>query len=345
MDIDRFIARNQPAWERLEVLSQHAAGRKLRTLSGAEVEELVGLYQRASVHLAHARRAYREPGLLARLTMLVASAHAAIYGRRSRAGTSFLRFVSSSFPAAVWTCRRAILAAAVALLLPALAVGAWVANSDEALDLAIPEETQEALVASEFEDYYSSAPAASFSSMVTVNNIQVSVLSFALGFLLLPGIAILAYNGINIGLAGGLFVAEGQAGTFFGLILPHGLLELTAVVVAAGAGLQMGWALLVPGDRTRATALAEEGRRAVLVVLGTVFAFVVAGLIEGFVTPAPVPTLLRVAVGVVVEAAFLLWVLGRGRAAVAEGFTGLAEDDRAAWERRQLALATAAPSP
>jgi hypothetical protein len=141
---------------------------------------------------------------------------------------------------------------------------------------------------------------------------------------------------------GGLFVAEGQAGHFFGLILPHGLLELTAVVIAGGAGLQMGWAMLAPGDRTRAAALAEEGRRSVVLVLGTVGAFVVAGLIEGFVTPAPIPTLVRVAVGVAVEVLFVAWVVGRGRAAVADGFTGHPDDDLPAWDA--LALRDAAYS-
>lgn len=343
MDIDRFIARNQPSWERLELLSRQTSGRKLSTLSAAEVDELIGLYQRASAHLAHARRAYYEPGLLARLTMLVATAHAAIYGRRDRASTTFVRFFTATYPAAVWTCRRAILGAAACLLVPAFVMGVWMANSDAALDVAIPPEAQEALLASEFEDYYSSAPAGSFASHVTINNIQVSVTAFAFGALLVPGALILAYNGVNLGVMGGLFVAEGQAGSFFGLILPHGLLELTAVVLAGGAGLQLGWAMLVPGDRSRAAALAEEGRRAVVVVLGTVAVFIVAGLIEGFVTPAPLPTLVRVAVGVVAWVAFLVWVIGQGREAVADGFSGHPDDDRPAWEARRLA--TAVPSP
>ena len=333
MDIDRFIARNQPSWERLEALSSRASGRRIRTLEAAEVDELVGLYQRVSGHLAHARTAYREPGLLARLTLLVASAHAAIHGRRARPRETLVRFLTASFPAAVWTCRRAILAAAACVFVPALLVGTWVATSDAALDLAIPEDAQEALLASEFEDYYSSAPAGAFASHVTINNIQVSVVAFALGALVLPGVLILAYNGLNLGIMGGLFVAEGQAGTFFGLIAPHGLLELTAVVIAGGAGFRMGWAMLVPGDRTRGVALAEEGRRSVALVLGTVGAFVVAGLIEGFVTPAPLPTGVRVLVGVAVEALFLLWVIGRGRVAADAGFTGHPDDDRIAWDR------------
>lgn len=333
MDIDRFIAANQPAWDRLTALSSRAAGRKVRELNRYEVDELVALYQKVSGDLATARTTYAEPGLVVRLTHVVAAANAAIYGRRSRARAAVQRFFVATFPAAFWVSRKAILASAACLLVPAFVVGAWLANSDAALDVAVDEDTQQALIASEFEDYYSSAPAAQFSQLVTFNNIRVSLVAFAMGALLLPAVGLLAFNGINVGVAGGLFVSEGQAGQFFGLILPHGLLELTAVIIAGGAGLQMGWALVAPGDRTRATALAEEGRRSVGLVLGTVLAFVVAGLIEGFVTPAPVPTLVRVAVGVAVEVAFLGWLIGRGRLAVAEGFTGLPADDDAAWER------------
>lgn len=334
VDIDRFIAHNQPAWLRLETLSVKAQGRQIRKLHPAEVDELLGLYQQASGHLAYARTAFREPALLARLTSLVANANAAIYGRRARAADTFLRFFVASFPAAVWVCRRAIMASVACLFVPAIAIGAWLANSEQALDVAIPQRTQDALIASEFEDYYSSGPASHFSALVTVNNIQVSAVAFALGGLVLPGAALLAYNGVNIGMSAGLFIAEGQGGKFFGLILPHGLLELTAVAIAGGAGLRMGWALLSPGDRTRGSALAEEGRRSVALILGTALAFVVAGLIEGFVTPAEgLPTGVRVAVGVAVEALFLTWVIGRGRIAAANGFTGHPADDAAAWDR------------
>jgi uncharacterized membrane protein SpoIIM required for sporulation len=342
VDIDRFIARNQPSWERLEAL----AGRRTRTLTTAELDELIGLYQRASGHLAYARTHFREPGLLARLTMLVAGAHGAIYGRRSAATGTLRRFLLTSYPAAVWHCRRAVLASAAFLLVPAVAVGIWLGVSDAALDAAMPEELQEALLASEFEDYYSSAPAQDFTSLVTINNIQVSVVAFALGALLVPGALILVYNGVNVGVAAGLFASAGRLPEFFGLILPHGLLELTAVVIAGGAGLQMGWALVVPGDRTRSAALAEEGRRSVVLVLGTIGAFVVAGVIEGFVTPAPIPTVLRVAVGVLVWVSFLAWVIGRGRVAAAAGFTGHPDDDLPAWDRwRGIATTPAALAP
>jgi uncharacterized membrane protein SpoIIM required for sporulation len=337
VDIDRFIAANQPSWDRLATLTSRAGGRKVQQLDRTEVDELVGLYQKASADLAYARTTYAEPGLVVRLTQVVAGANAAIYGRKARARSTLLRFFSASFPAAFWMCRRSILAAAACLLVPAIVVGAWLANSDAALDAAIPEEAQRALLASQFEDYYSSAPAAQFSTLVTVNNIYVSVLAFALGALIVPAVYLLLQNGVHIGEAAGLFVAAGRAPQFFGLILPHGLLELTAVCIAAGAGLQMGWAMLAPGDRTRAAAITEEGRRSVVLVLGTVVAFCTAGLIEGFITPAPIPTLLRVAIGVVVWGTFLAWLIGRGRYAVQAGFTGNPADDAVAWDRWRAA--------
>ena len=311
--IDSFIARHEASWDRLAVLSG-TARRGAKRLDPGELDELVRLYQQVSGHLARARAAYDDPGLHARLTRVVADANAAIYGGRARAGASLRRFVAEVFPAAMWASRRFLLAATACLFVPAIAVGAWVQASDEALDAAIPPDRQVAILESEFVDYYSQAPAEQFSTLVLTNNIRVSLIAFALGCLVcVPGVVILAYNGFNVGVIGGLFVDAGEPSTFFGHIAPHGFLELTAIVISAAAGLRVGWAMLVPGDRTRGEAVADEGRRAVVLVLGCVPVFVVAGLIEGFVTPSPLPLALRAFVGFVAWLGFLGWVLGRGR--------------------------------
>jgi uncharacterized membrane protein SpoIIM required for sporulation len=319
VDVDRFISMHRPAWDRLAVLARRGRRRNGRNLEPAELDELVRLYQQVSGHLSHARSTYGDPALTAALTRVVADANATIYGSRSSAATAMRRFVFSTFPGAVWRIRRFVLASAVLTLLPAVVVGGWIATSDAALDASGPEAVRAAYVEEDFADYYSSEPAAQFAANVTFNNIQVSITAFALGILGCVGTAgILAFNGANVGVAGGLFHAVGEAERFWGLILPHGLLELTAVIVAGGAGLRLGWALIDPGDRARGRALTEEGRRCVLVVLGLVGAFVTAGLIEGFVTGSPLPTLLRVAVGVAVEVAFLSYVWRFGRSAEAE---------------------------
>lgn len=318
MDVDRFISVHRPTWDRLAHLARRGR-RGGRRLEPSELDELVHLYQQVSGHLSHARAAYGDVALTSTLTRLVADANASIYGTRSSATTAIRRFVFFSFPGAVWRIRRFVLASAVLTLLPAVAVGAWIANSDAALDASGPDAVRAAYVEEDFEDYYSSEPAAQFAADVTFNNIQVSVTAFALGIAGCVGTAaILVFNGANVGVAGGLFHAVGEAGRFWGLILPHGLLEITAVVVAGGAGLRLGWALIDPGDRSRGRALTEEGRRSVIVVLGLVFAFVTAGLIEGFVTGSPLPTGVRVAIGVIVEVAFVSYVWRFGRSVEAE---------------------------
>ncbi len=329
MDLDRFLATNAAAWERLATLTARA-NRGVRRLDATELEELVALYQRTSTHLSLARTYLRDPGLVARLTGLVAAAAAVVYGTRPRTLRALGRFFTTTFPAAVWHLRRFVAVSALLLLVPALAMGIWLDSSPRAVDAAAPEAVRQALIEEDFEAYYSSAPAAEFATQVFTNNVRVAVLAFAGGILAcLPTAYVLVFNGANVGVAGGLFAAAGEAPRFFGLILPHGLLELTAVAVAGGAGLALGWSWLVPGDRARLDALAEEGRRAVVVVLGLVAAFAVAGLIEGFVTGRPWPTALRVGIGVAAWIAFGCYLAAQGRGAAAAGLTGtLGEEER-----------------
>ena len=238
-------------------------------LGPAEVDELVQLYQRASTHLSHARTQRADPTLVTRLTRLVADARGVLYGTRSRSLAGFVRFFTTSFPAAVWHARRFVVVSALLLFVPAILMGSWLARSDAALEASAPDALREAYVEEDFEAYYSSAPASQFATEVTVNNIQVGFLAFAFGILLcVPTAFVLAINGANLGWAAGLFAAVGQQPKFYGLILPHGLLELSAIVVAGAAGLAVGWAIVDPGDRPRTEALAEQGRRSAVIALG-----------------------------------------------------------------------------
>lgn len=336
MDLDRFLATNQPLWDRLAVLTARGA-RGASRLSAAEIDELVRLYQRTSSHLSYARTYYRDPALTARLTGLVAGAGAIVYGTRPRSLRALGRFFTGTFPAALWHNRRFVAVAAALFLVPAAAIGTWLANSDRAVEAVGPAALREAYLNEDFESYYSSKPASEFATQVTTNNIQVGFLAFAGGVLLcVPTAVLLVFNGANLGVPAGLFAAAGQNAKFYGLILPHGLLELTAVVIAGSAGLRLGWSLVDPGDRPRRDALIQEGRRSVVLVLGLVATFAVAGLIEGFVTGSGLPTVVRVGIGAVVETAFLLYAFVLGRGAADRGLTGLLGEE---------AVATAAPSP
>lgn len=321
MDIDAFVAAHSPAWRRLELLVAQA--RRPRRMSGAQLDELVDLYQRTATHLSVVRSSSPDPQLVARLSTLVARARSAVAGARTPAWREAARFAAVTFPAGVYRMRWWVVAVSVGFLGVALGLGAWVASSAEVqASIATPEEVQQ-LVNADFEEYYSSEPAAAFASKVFINNAFVAARAFAVGILLcLPTVQVLLVNAANVGVTGGLMAANGKAGLFFGLITPHGLLELTAIFIAAAAGLRLGWRVIDPGPRRRADALAEEGRIAVAVILGLVAVFAVAGLIEGFVTPSGLPTWARVGIGVVVEAAFVGGLVVLGRRAVAAGETG-----------------------
>jgi uncharacterized membrane protein SpoIIM required for sporulation len=309
MDVDAFVALHQGGWDRLDELSDRA--RKPQRLQPIELDELISLYQRTSAHLAHARATYpTDQVLLSRLTMGVAHANGAIYSRRETdAGRAVGKFFTEGFPGAVWRIRRFVIVATALTLLPWAIFTMWIALSPNAFEATGDEAFRAAYIEEDFESYYSSEPASAFASSVFTNNVRVAALAFASGILLcFATVALLIYNGANVGMAGGLFTHVGQWERFWGLILPHGLLEISCVIVAGAAGLRIGWAVIDPGDRTRTKALAEEARYAGYVLLGLVLGLGVAGLIEGFVTGQQWPTALRIGIGSVAFLAFWGWI-------------------------------------
>jgi uncharacterized membrane protein SpoIIM required for sporulation len=325
MDLDAYVAAHRHEWNRLEALLGRA--RAPRRMTGPEVDELVDLYQRTATHLSVIQSAGRDAALVAKLSSVVARARGAVAGGRQALWQDVARFLREDFPAVCYRTRWWWLGAAAAFLIVATAYGVFVAQSPEAQLAVAPPDAVKRLVEHDFKDYYSSAPAQDFTSRVFTNNVYVAAQEILFGFLLLPGIIVLYQNALNVGVAGGLMAANGRTGEFFGLILPHGILELTAVFVAAGLGLKLGWTVIDPGGRARATALGEEGRALIVGALGLAVLLLTSGFIEGFVTPSGLPTWLRIGIGVLAEALFLAWVFVLGRRAVKAGVTGDLRDD------------------
>ncbi len=320
MDLDVFVSAHRAEWDRLDAL----LGRR-RRLTGAEADELVTLYQRAATHLSLIQSAAPDPQLTGRLTQLVARARSAVTGTRRASWRDVTRFLAHGFPAAVYRARHwwvptALISTAVAALL-----GLWIGTHPEVqASIAAPAELREMTrPGGQYETYYSSNPATSFAAQVWTNNAWAAALCLILGvFLGLPVLWILFQNMLNLGVGFGLMSSAGRLDTFLGLVLPHGLLELTAVFVAAGTGLRLGWTVIDPGPRTRRTALAEEGRAALAMAIGLALVLFVSGAIEGFVTPSGLPTWARITIGVVAELAFLAYVYVLGGRAARAGATG-----------------------
>ncbi|MFJ7999972.1 stage II sporulation protein M [Streptomyces sp. NPDC096310] len=320
MDLDVFVTSHRAEWDRLD----HLLGRG-RRLTGAEADELVALYQRTATHLSLIQSSAPDPVLTTRLTQLVARARATVTGTRRAGWRDVARFLMAGFPAAVYRARRWWIPTALLCTLLAAAIGWWTGVHPEVqAAIGAPEDLRRMTrPGGEYETYYSSHPAASFAAQVWTNNAQAAAMCLVLGaFLCLPVIWILFVNVLNLGVGIGLMSSAGRLDTFLGLILPHGLLELTAVFVAAGTGLRLGWTLIDPGPYSRRTAMAQQGRAALGMALGLALVLFVSGVIEGFVTPSGLPTWARITIGVVAELAFLAYVYILGGRAVREGETG-----------------------
>ena len=333
MDIDRFLLANEATWQRLAELTRKAS-RSAARLPAGELEELVTLYQRTGTHLSYARTAFGDPGLTSRLSRLVADAGGVIYGSRARTLRGVVRFFSRTFPAALWHVRPFLVAATALMFVPAAVVAVHLSTDPVALE-ALASPAERAAFVQAGTDYYTAQPSAQFASQVFTNNARVALLAFSVGiaFCLVTAL-VLAVNGTNLGQFVAVFVDAGKGAELFGLLVPHGVIELSAVVVAGGAGLRLGWTIIDPGDRRRAAALAEEGRRSVALVMGTVAMLLIAGLIEGFVTGSALPTPIRIGLGVAVGAAFWFYAWAFGRRAAAEGRTGAIGEADAAWSAR-----------
>jgi uncharacterized membrane protein SpoIIM required for sporulation len=310
VDLDAYVAEHQGEWLRLEQLS---TGRKL---SAAEVDELVALYQRTATHLSVVRSRSPDPALVARLSRLVLTARTAITGGSRFAWRDVGRFFTVSFPVTVyrawpwWSAVATGLCAVTAFLI------GYVAGHPEVADRLLGPAATQRLVEEDFANYYTEYLAPNFAFHLWVNNAWLAAQCLAAGVLIVPVGWLLWRNAVNVGVVGGIMVGNERAGEFFGLVTPHGLLELTGIFVAAGIGLRIGWAWIAPGpDRTRGRALAETARAGMVVALGLVGLFAVAGLIEAFVTPAPLPTALRVGIGAVAWVGFLGYVVILGRRA------------------------------
>jgi uncharacterized membrane protein SpoIIM required for sporulation len=328
VELDSFVAAHRSEWDRLEALST-----RRQRLSGEEADELVDLYQRTATHLSMVQSAAPDPAVVARLSSLLATARAAVTGASGASWSDVSRFFLRSFPVAVWRTRAWWIGVAVVTAVVALSIGAWVShNPDVVAALSTPADLRR-LVDQDFADYYTSNPAGSFAFKVWTNNAWVAALALVGGALLcVPGLYILWQNALNIGLVGGLMAYSGRLDLFFGLIAPHGLLELTAVFVAGGAGIRLGWQVVSPGPRPRSVALAEEGRSTLTIALGLVVVLLVSGLVEAFVTPSGLPTWARVGIGAIVWLTFLTYVVVLGRRAEGEGDMGDVADRAAVTE-------------
>lgn len=321
MDIDSFGAVREARWTRLRELT------RARRLTGAEADELTRLYQATAGDLATVRSSAPEPSVVSRLSVLLATARVWLTGAHTTSTRDGVRYLVWGLPGALYRVRWWGVGVTVAVVGLAFLSGWWTLTHPESLELIGPPETRAAIAEQEFASYYTEYDSTSFAATVWTNNGWLAAQCIAFG---ITGVfpLILMYNTvIQLGVAGAVMAEHGALDVFFQLIAPHGLLELSAVFVAAGTGLRLFWTMLVPGPRPRPRALAEEGRAAIGVALGLVLALFASGLIEGYVTGSAMPWWLKIVIGVIAVTAFWMYIFVAGRVAHRAGVTGDSEGD------------------
>jgi uncharacterized membrane protein SpoIIM required for sporulation len=314
VNLDRFLRERSASWAELDALLS-AAGRRPERLGAQGVRRLGELYRATAADLALARSRWPGDPVTLRLDERVSRARHLVYDTPARRD-SLLTFVTRDYWRAI-RARRLQLAIAAALLFGSAGLsGAWADHDPGAAAGLVPAAyesvTQPRPHGSDLR--LSRSERAGFAGRIFTNNIRVTLLAFAAGIAAGIGTALLLLvNGVMLGVVAGLAVGSGNGRVFFELVTAHGVLELSCIVVASAAGLAMGWALIEPGTETRARALGLEARDAIKLVLGTAPWLVVAGLIEGLLTPTGLGLEAVIAVGFGVAGVFWGLVAFAGR--------------------------------
>lgn len=323
---EHFIARHRQSWDDFERwLAERGerprAARKQRDWHGLRDEDVPGLYRKICQQLALARRRGYSPQVTGRLQDLMQRGHNALYRNAPTRWRAALAFLGGGFPRLVrsqWPC---MLVSLILFALPLVTMFVVLQSRPELVHAVFSPEQL-----GELESMYNPADSdnklgrdsgtdlAMFGHYI-YNNISIGFRTFASGLLAGVGSAlVLVMNGVIIGSVAGHIQHIGYGDPFWRFVAGHGSFELTAIVIAGGAGLQLGLNLLAPGNRRRRDALVEAGKRGGLLSLGVLAMLVIAAFIEAFWSSiGSIPASVKFSVGGVLWFVVLIWLWRGGR--------------------------------
>ncbi|MGH2354826.1 MAG: stage II sporulation protein M [Chloroflexota bacterium] len=343
--LSQFIGSRRENWTRLERLLARSEGNGLRRLTVAELDALGSAYRHVVADLAVAQRDFPDDQLTASLNALAARAHLRLYRAPGGSWRQLGAFFTTGFARRLRAAGAYVLVAAALLLVPAL--WAYVAALvDTGMRQAlVPAQLREIMEQGQTWTEIAAPLRPAMATLIFTNNIRVSFVAFAGGvFAGLGTVYVLVLNGVHLGAILGAAQHYGVGGALGGFVSPHGYLELTCIVIAGAAGLILGHAILRPGLLRRREALARAGRRALELVLGTTPVFILAGFVEGLVSPSALPAALKLTLGPLLWLAWLTLVLTIGwRSAGNHSRAGATSRERGRPARRRPRL-TEGPS-
>ena len=298
----------------MERLLARSEGNGLRSFDAEQIEALGRAYRRLVSDLAIARRDFPDDQLTMWLNELASRAHLRLYRAPAPSWRRFGRFFWTDFARRFRAARGYLLVSALLLFGPALVAYAAALLDSTLRDALVPAQLRNVMASGRTWTDLQPGLRPGMATLIFTNNIQVSFLAFAGGVLFgLGTVYVLLSNGLALGAVLGAAQFYGVAPLLWSFISPHGYLELTCIVIAGAAGLMLGDALLRPGLLLRREALARTSRRAVELVVGAAPVLVLAGLIEGFISPGELPFAAKLAFGPVAGALLYALLLNVGR--------------------------------
>lgn len=306
MKEEQFIKANSGVWKELEELYSFIDKKGIRTLPSIKVKQFLHLFRQTSHHLAYSRTHFPKSSLTAYLNSLVSKCHNHVYAVRKAAPEQLVGYMTHGFPGLLKEYRLYIIASFGFFLIGTLLSLIMVFVNTENASIFLPQYVVEGVKAQEAVGRQWNYPL--MSSYIMVNNITVSLRAFVLGITLGLGTAyVLFMNGTILGALTALMYLYGNPAHYWSLILPHGVIELTAVFISGAAGLIIAKGILIPGDHSRGHALIYGAKRAVSLLGGIVFMLIIAGIIEGFFTPLEIPVWVKLTFAAVTAIALAVY--------------------------------------
>ncbi|TYQ18311.1 UNVERIFIED_CONTAM: putative membrane protein SpoIIM required for sporulation [Acetivibrio alkalicellulosi] len=288
MKEDTFIKQNSETWNKLELLLKKLqSGGKIEKLNKNELDDFINIYNLACGHLSYCRTYYGNTSTTEYLNKLVSSAHSYIYTAKKFSFKDLFNFLLIDFPVLVNNNIKPIMIATGFFMLgTVLSFVLTLISLDNAVAF-LPGNLVEDIMERDVNEPLRSWDAAIHSNYILTNNIRVGILVFVMGITLGIGTAIvLVYNGYLVGCLAALYFLKDANLLFWSLILPHGIIELFVIFICGGAGLIIGNSLINPGEYSRKDAFIKKGKIALKLTVGTIPLFIIAGFIEGYITPA-----------------------------------------------------------
>ncbi|NMM66021.1 stage II sporulation protein M [Clostridium sp. P21] len=306
MKEDQFINTHLSTWKELEQFTTIINNKGIKSLSSKEVQRFLYAFRQSSHHLAYARTHYSKSNVVEYLNSLISKCHSHIYTVKKISSGDFTKYIRYDFPKFIKEYRWFVIGAfgffIIGFLVSLLMVLHNVDNSNIFLPSNLVENIKEGKSGGGQWNY------PLMSSYIMTNNIAVSLKVFVLGVTLgLGTIYVLFFNGAMLGSLTAVTYLYGNPTNYWSLILPHGIIELTAIFISGAAGLIIAKSILIPGEYSRKSSLINGAKKASSLILGVILMLIIAGIIEGFFTPLKISAAIKLSFATITAVILMLY--------------------------------------